>query len=165
MTVAIESFSIKILTVMGLNMSILKSRQSGIAAVEFLITLPVLLLILTIIVEFGNAFISYNTLSKTVQNAARYSVRDVYGTADPYAVADFDSIKNMVVYGNKTQPAGDNPPVVLDGLETSNVQVTIDGKYVVVTASYTYSPILNFLPLDSLLDLTFSSSALLRTEP
>ncbi len=37
--------------------------QKGIAAVEFLIVLPLLLSVLLVITEFGQAFITFNTLT------------------------------------------------------------------------------------------------------
>ncbi len=140
----------------------IRHHQFGIAAVEFLITLPLLLLIFTVIVEFGNLFLRYNTLSKSVQNAVRYSVTDVYGTANPSDIAATDNIKNMVVYGNK---AGSGNPI-LENLKKDDVTVDSSiSKYVVVTASYTYSPLLNFIPYESISSLTFTSSSVMRTEP
>ncbi len=149
-------------------MKIRISNQRGIAAVESLITLPILILILTVIVEFGSAYIRYNTLSKSVQNAVRFSIRDVYGTFDPYSIADTSFIKNMVVYGKKVVTDSDQP--ILNSFTTDDVTVTYDSsdedeKYVVVTASYTYVPILNFLSIGALADLTMSSSAVMRAKP
>lgn len=138
-------------------------NKRGMAAVEFLITLPLLLMVLTIVVEFGTAYIRYNTLSKSVQNAVRYSIRD-----SQFFIADFSSIKNMVVYGKKTVIDGDEPILYSFGVE--NVSVVYDDtdddeKYVVVTGTYTYVPILRFLYFDKLSDLTMSSSAVMRAKP
>lgn len=139
-------------------------KSSGIAAVEFLIVLPVLLLILTLIVEFGNAFVRYNTLNKMVQNAARYSVVDIYGSEDVDAIADITSIQNMVLYGRKA-PIADQLPV-LDSIQVQ-INEVVDGgvSYVVVTASYPYQPIMNLLPIEALTNLQLTSSAVMRVSP
>ncbi len=139
-------------------------KSSGIAAVEFLIVLPVLLLILTLIVEFGNAFVRYNTLNKMVQNAARYSVVDIYGSEDVDSIADLTSIQNMVLYGRKT-PIADQLPV-LDSIQVE-INEVVDGgiSYVVVTASYPYQPIMNLISIDALTNLQLTSSAVMRVSP
>lgn len=139
-------------------------KSSGIAAVEFLIVLPVLLLILALIVEFGNAFVRYNTLNKMVQNAARYSVVDIYGSEDVDAIADHTSIQNMVLYGRKV-PIADQLPV-LDSIQVQ-INEVVDGgiSYVVVTANYPYQPIMNLIPIDALTNLQLTSSAVMRVSP
>ncbi len=144
-------------------MKTFRKKNSGIAAVESLIVLPVILLILAAIVEFGTAFIRYNTLSKAVQNAVRYSISDVYGTLDPTAIANTTAIKNWVVYGQKQTPSdGDTiSNRFLDSITLNDVSITEDGDYVVVTATYTYTPMLNILDIRT--GLTFSSSAVMRT--
>jgi hypothetical protein len=47
-------------------------QQKGVAAVEFAILLPLLLLIVFGITEFGRALYAYNTLVKATRDAARY---------------------------------------------------------------------------------------------
>ncbi|MDP1653416.1 MAG: TadE/TadG family type IV pilus assembly protein [Rhodocyclaceae bacterium] len=69
-------------------------HQRGVAAVEFAILLPVLLLIVFGITEFGRALYSYNTLVKSVRDAARYAmIHQPGGGADP-------ETKCLAVYGN-----------------------------------------------------------------
>ncbi len=144
-------------------MKTFRKKNSGIAAVESLIVLPVIILILAAIVEFGTAFVRYNTLSKAVQNAVRYSISDVYGTLDPTAIANTTAIKNWVVYGQKQTPGDDDTTSnrFLDSITLNDVSITEDGDYVVVTATYTYTPMLNILDIKT--GLTFSSSAVMRT--
>ncbi len=140
-------------------------KQSGIAAVEFLITLPMLLLIITAVVEFGNAFIRYSTLNKSVQNAVRYAVVDVYGTATSDSIANESDIKNMVLYGKKSFADNETPTPILDSLTLDNISVNRVGNYVVVSADYDYQSILNLLPIDALDNLTVSSSSVMRVTP
>jgi len=146
-------------------MRISVDKQSGIAAVEFLVTLPVLLLIFTVVIEFGNAFIRYSTLNKSVQNAARYAVVDIYGTATSGSIANENDIKNMVMYGKKSFSEGETPTPILDSLTRDNIAVTPVGNYVVISANYDYQSILNLLPIDALDNLTIQSSAVMRVAP
>ena len=50
----------------------MKRRQKGVAIVEFALVLPFLLLLTFITTEFGRAIWEYNTLTKSVRDAARY---------------------------------------------------------------------------------------------
>lgn len=137
-----------------------KCHYSGIAAVEFLIVLPVLLLVFAIIVEFGNLFIQYNILNKSVQNAARYSVVDLTGSINLDGIADRESIKNMVVYGQK----GVGTSSILKGLTTDNVNVSVEGKYVFVKVlGYKYDPVFSYVPLKQFLDIELKTSSVMRT--
>jgi Flp pilus assembly protein TadG len=47
-------------------------RQSGLAAVEFAITLPVLLLLMLGTAELGRMLSQYDTLTKSVRDGCRY---------------------------------------------------------------------------------------------
>ena len=137
-----------------------KRHSSGIAAVEFLIVLPVLLLVFSAIVEFGNLFIQYNILNKSVQNAARYSVVDLTGSINPDGIADREAIKNMVVYGQKTIGKSS----LLKGLTTDNVNIDVEGKYVFVKViGYKYDPIFNYIPIKGFLDIELKTSSVMRT--
>ena len=49
-----------------------EERQKGTAIVEFALVLPFLLLLTFITTEFGRAIWQYNTLAKSVRDAARY---------------------------------------------------------------------------------------------
>lgn len=69
-------------------------HQQGVAAVEFAILLPVLLLIVFGITEFGRALYSYNTLLKSTRDAARYVM-----IQQPGGVADAEA-QCLAVYGN-----------------------------------------------------------------
>lgn len=141
------------------------NKQSGIAAVEFLVTLPVLLLIITVVIEFGNAFVRYSILNKSVQNAARYAVVDIYGTATSGSIANESDIKKMVMYGKKSFSDGETPTPILDSLTLDNISVTPVGNYVVVSANYDYQSIMNLLPIDALDNLTVRTSAVMRVAP
>jgi hypothetical protein len=93
-----------------------------------------------------------------VQDGARYAVVDVYGTASSDQIADETSIRNVVLYGDKD--GGTTP--LLDG-----VTVSIDhaNKYVTVTATYPYTPVLSIIPKTMVanLNIALTASAVMRT--
>ncbi|MEI8633725.1 pilus assembly protein [Vibrio sp. PP-XX7] len=135
-------------------------RQSGIAAVEFIITVPVVLLILASVVEFGTALVRYNTLNKMVQNGARYAVTEIYGTASSDQIANVSDIKNVVLYG---RASGGTTPLLV-GVTADNITVIHLNKFVSVTASYQYTPLMSIVPTDIIdFNLNLSASAVMRT--
>ena len=114
----------------------------GIATVELAIALPVLLLLLTATVEVGRLLSEYDTLTKSVRNAARYLAANAsLGTTGVVNItAQVQSnTANLVVAGN----VNGTGPSLLPGLVSANVTVTnLGAGYVSVSASYTYRPIL-----------------------
>ena len=87
-------------------------RQQGVALVEFALLLPFMLTMVFMVTEIGRAYYQYNTIDKSVREAARYlSVRAPN--------VDVDKARNIVVYGN---PAGRGTPLAM-GLSLSNVAV------------------------------------------
>lgn len=88
----------------------MKKRQQGVAIVEFALVLPFLLLLTFITIEIGRAVWEYNTLTKSVRDAARYLSIQTPGTGIAEA-------RNLMVYGNR---AGSGAPLAL-GLSTLNV--------------------------------------------
>jgi Flp pilus assembly protein TadG len=71
--------------------------QKGVALVEFALILPLLLLLTFTATEFGRAMYEYNTLTKSVRDAARYLSMQTPG--DPASIA---TARNLAVYGNLT---------------------------------------------------------------
>ncbi|MEX3073890.1 TadE/TadG family type IV pilus assembly protein [Vibrio alginolyticus] len=136
-------------------------KQAGIAAVEFTLLLPLMLLFVAAIGEFGNILIKYNTLSKAVQNGARIAVTDVYGTANPDHIASDADISNAVIYGSKAPVDG-----ALPALQGLTVSVSQEGNVVTVTAVYPYqalvAPLLNNIISQN---ITLTSSSVMRVSP
>jgi hypothetical protein len=97
----------------------MKKKQSGVALVEFALILPFLLLLTFTVTEFGRAMYQYNTLTKSVRDAARYlSMQTPDSQMTPaQQVAIYGAAKNLVVYGNT---AGTGNPLAL-GLALTNV--------------------------------------------
>jgi len=84
---------------------------------EFAMVLPLVLLVVFGITEFGRAYYQYNTLSKAIRNGARYM------SSHTYSSANIANAQNMVVYG---QTSGSGTPV-LPGLTTATIAVTPSG--------------------------------------
>ncbi|PMJ92579.1 TadE family protein [Vibrio sp. 10N.261.55.A7] len=138
-------------------------KQRGIAAVEFLITVPVLLLIIGAVTEFGNALIEYNTLNKMARNGARYATTEVTGTATYDQIADETEIKNMVVYG--TTAIGDSSSALINGLSPSDISIVHANQYVTVTINHTYTPITSLFSSGFNFGVPLNTSAMMRTAP
>ncbi|MGR5251142.1 TadE/TadG family type IV pilus assembly protein [Vibrio astriarenae] len=139
----------------------MKRDQQGLAAVEFLVSIPVILLILVGMTELGNALIRYNTLNKMVQSGVRYATSDITGTATYDQVADHSQIKNMVVYGSRNGGGS----AMVEGVTTSDVSVTHAGGYVTITVSHNYTPVLDAFPDSALFTIPLNASAVMRTAP
>lgn len=88
----------------------MKNKQKGVALVEFALVLPLLLLLSFTITEYGRALYQYNTITKSVRDAARYLSTQNPGTKNTEA-------KNLVVYGNLS---GTGTPLAI-GLSTAQV--------------------------------------------
>jgi hypothetical protein len=82
----------------------------GVALVEFALILPLLLVLTFFTTEFGRAMYQYNSMTKSVRDAARYLSMQLPNTQTTEA-------RNLVVYGNL---AGTGTPVA-SGLTTGHV--------------------------------------------
>lgn len=91
----------------------MRRYMRGVAAVEFGILLIPLVTLAFGITEFGRAIYSYNTLTKSVRNAARYMTSKAPGDPTEHAIA-----KCMAVYGS-TVCSG---PLLAPGLTTAMVR-------------------------------------------
>jgi Flp pilus assembly protein TadG len=124
-------------------------RQRGLAMVEFVVTAPMLLLLLFGTVVFGEFLINYSTLNDGVRNAARYVAGAASNGTDGTIVtgSTWSTLaaqgKNLAVYGNVN--ATGTP--LLAGLTVGEITVTpvpADPKTVpsyntiVVSAAYPY---------------------------
>ncbi len=119
-----------------------KSGQAGVAAVEFTIALPVMLLLFLAVVEFGRAFLQYNALTRAVQDSARLvaseALRGQAGTVNLDA-ALIATARSLVVFGNS---AGTGV-ALLPGLTPGNVTVRDLGSgNIAVSATYLYQPMI-----------------------
>lgn len=142
--------------------------QRGLAAVEFTIALPVLLLLFIATAELGKALYDYNTLTKAQRNGIRYLAANAATgmTAETIANETFvNNATNLVVFGNIS---GTGDPLLPDFATTDVVFDDPTTDDVRVTVSYGYSPmVFSSLPVFGFgdpvdLTFTFSSSVTMR---
>lgn len=143
--------------------------QRGLAAVEFVLISPLLILFMAMFIEIGSVFIDYQTLNKSVRNGARHAVNNIYGDANANLQrAPDDETKNIVVFGIRT--GGETP--LLPGLTVENVTIApdladVDSEItmVTVTAVYDYMPIfLKFPWVDIDTNFKLTASAVMETK-
>lgn len=114
--------------------------EEGVAAVEFVLTAPLLLLLMFAIAELGWAFNQYITLIKSVRDGARYAAANAYSGSQEIMDLSADLLsetRELVVYG---RPNGTTPR--LPGWQTAQVSVTAYGSdHLQVSAYYVYTPV------------------------
>lgn len=147
-------------------------RQRGTAMVEFAIALPILLFMLFATAEFGLMISDYNTLTKSVQDGARYAASTASGGGGSTGIVDItpaiqSAVQNLVVSGSTG-----GGTALLPGLTASDVTVTDAGNgYVSVTATYAYQPMMGAtLPTFGFgppigLTLTFNAASVMPALP
>jgi len=129
---------------MGLHAFIQPKDQQGVALLEFTLVLPLVLLLLLALGEFGRMLFQYNTLLQASRDAGRYVASQAWnstlGTVDLTTNTSLvTQTKNVAVYG---VPASTGTAVV-SGLTTSMVGVSVVGtNHVQVTISYTFCPVI-----------------------
>jgi Flp pilus assembly protein TadG len=77
------------------------NRQRGTAIIEFALVLPIILVLMFTVTEFGRAIQRYNSTAKVVRDAVRYMSMQRQGTNQAQA-------RNLIVYGNA---AGSGSPL------------------------------------------------------
>lgn len=117
-------------------------RSRGVAAVEFAITAPIILLLMLATAEIGRALVHYDRLSYSVRNSARYvSENAIVGSTGVVEIPQpvNDAAKYLAVYGNAQ---GEGDPV-LPLFEIDTVTVADAGnENISVAADYVYKPML-----------------------
>ncbi len=122
------------------------SRSKGVAIIEFIIVLPICLILIRATAEFGRAFLQYNTLTKSVRDGVRYGASNaLVGSTGVVSINGtvVAQAQNLVVYGN-TAGTGS---AILPGLTTGAVIVASPGaSNVSVSVAYPYGAIFAFVP-------------------
>ncbi len=123
-----------------------RDRCRGLAIVEFVIVVPICLMLIIATAEFGRAFLQYNTLTIAVRDGVRHVAgRALLGSTGTVSISGGlqQETQNLVVYGNIW---GAGSPL-LPGLTPADVAVVnAGGGNVAVTATYPYNPIFAFVP-------------------
>ncbi|MCE0494318.1 TadE/TadG family type IV pilus assembly protein [Vibrio salinus] len=140
-------------------------KQKGLSAIEFAITMPLIFILMGAVIELGLMLVKYQTLTKLVQNGARYAATEIYDAYGiPYSEAQ-EKIICVVVTGstsNLSAGCGNTEDKPLAALEESDVTVTENGDYVNVTAVYHYSPFVDFAVIKNDFTFELSASAIMR---
>ena len=118
------------------------ARERGLAMVEFVVSVPLLLLLLFGSFEFGNLMIEYNTLNDAVRNASRYLAGAALSGTDSLLVTGsawttlVANAQKLAVYGIVSGTG--NP--LLPSLAVANFTVTKDTttNNITVVAAYPY---------------------------
>ena len=113
--------------------------------VEFVIVLPICLILMMATAEFGRAFMQYNTLTKSVRDSTRFVAE--YAMLGQTQTINIDPVlraraQNLVVYGSVAagtlQPLLPGPPPVV-------IVSAVSANDISVTATYGYQPISPFI--------------------
>jgi Flp pilus assembly protein TadG len=126
-------------TLMNIHHARAHRKQRGIAAVELTIALPLLLLLMFSAGEVGRLIYQYNTLTKAVEDGARYLASRVRAanTASDLTTLEAEAI-NLVRYGNTAVTA----TPLLPGTVSVTPDTSATGiNEITLTATYTYDPI------------------------
>ena len=127
-------------------------KNRGLAAVELALLVPIFLVLMMGVGEFGHALYQHNTLTKSVRDAAQYLAR--YGMAAGVVApttAEETVARCLVVYG---LPACPDPPneglKLLPGMDpvgdvTFVYEPSTAPTYVTVTATYDYVPLVGMV--------------------
>jgi hypothetical protein len=116
----------------------------GVAIIEFVIALPLLLVLIMATAEFGRAMLQYNTLTQALRDGARYvSSNAMSGSSGTMALDGLESAAcNLVRFGN----VGGSSAPLLPG--TVDCVLSQQGaEDFVLSAQYAYAPIFAALPM------------------
>ncbi len=121
-------------------------KQRGIAALEFVVSAPLLILLVFAVTELAWAFHQYHTMTRATRDGARYMAANA--TVGSVGMIYLDATRvqetgNLIVYGNVN---GAGAPL-LPGWASGDIAVTSpDAIHVRVSATYDYMPLVGTLP-------------------
>jgi Flp pilus assembly protein TadG len=123
--------------------------QRGLAMVEFAIALPLLLLLLLAIGEFGRLLYHYNSLQQASRDAGRFVAGQAWNATLGQVELNSElqsRTKSVAVFGVPANPGAYLP--VVPELSTDDVTVTTpDSEHVQVSINYVFRPVIgNALP-------------------
>ncbi len=146
-----------------------KTRQQGLAMVEFSISMLLIIFLLMVAVELGRMLFSYTILTQQVRAGARYASLNALTPALALDLPGVRPATQQVVVTGQAQ----NGTSVLSGLTADNVSVDsifpsgAAKPHIVVTAAYAYTPIFPVIPNfwtanNFSFNTTFTSTATMR---
>jgi len=133
------------------------NKQQGLAAIEFTLILPFLLLLIFSCAEFGRMLYQYNALNTSVRDASRYlSSNVIFGDNGSIVIKDSISqnTKNLIKFSQSS-----NATALFPNLDDDDISLSISGDFVIVTVNYNWQPIfsdtLSTFGLGNNIDLSF----------
>ena len=102
-----------------------KRAESGAQLVELAIVLPIFLMLLAAVAEFGLYFYTYTTLAKATRVAARYISSKPYKPNDTGPNNSIAQAKRLAVCGRTDMCSAGSE--IISGFTTSNVSITTTG--------------------------------------
>jgi hypothetical protein len=115
-------------------------RQKGVAVIESVIVLPLVIFIILIVGELGHAILQYNTLTRAARDGARY----IAGAAEAntgviqLTAAKIAATENLVAYGDINTGTAVLPDF---GIDNVSVELIAGTKNILVSVEYDYQPI------------------------
>lgn len=139
----------------------------GLAMVEFVLTMPILLFVMIATAEIGRGLYQYTALTKAVRDGARYLADQGDGTSGVPVLSGthLANAQRVTVYGN----IAGTGTAVLPGLAVGNVTaIRVAGTdYVRVTATYRFRPVFGTISIPGAGTVaaltTFTATAVQRT--
>lgn len=114
-----------------------RRKSRGQSLVEFAIVTPVLILMLAIAADFGRAFTAYITIGSAAREGASYGMQSTVNSTDTGGISAAALADASTIFGSS--------PSVSSTTGTDAYSY----KYVQVTVSYSFSPILQIPPIPS----------------
>jgi len=115
------------------------TKQRGLAAIEFTMVLPFLLLLIFACAEFGRLMFQYNALNKTVRDASRYLTANAkLGDTDLVNIKDAVAldVKRLIRYGQSNSST-----MLLPNLQDEDISFNVSGDFITITVTYDWQPI------------------------
>ncbi len=115
------------------------AKQRGLAAIEFTMVLPFLLLLIFACAEFGRLMFQYNALNKTVRDASRYLTANAKpGDTDLVNIKDAVAlnVKHLIRYGQSNSTI-----MLLPNLQDDDISFNVSGDFITITVTYDWQPI------------------------
>lgn len=132
-----------------------RNTEIGQTLVEFSMVLPILLLLLFAIVDFGRAFYTWNILT----NAAREGARTASVQSDTATINT--AVTNAMTGLTSSSPTLTRTYTGVQGAKGTTVSVQLSYQFTYVTP---ISPLLNLLGAGSLANPTLTSTSNMRLE-
>lgn len=133
------------------------AKQKGLAAIEFTMVLPFLLLLIFACAEFGRLMFQYNALNKTIRDASRHLTANAKpGDTDLVNIKDAVAldVKRLIRYGQSNSST-----MLLPNLQDDDISFSVNGDFITITVTYDWQPIfsnsLTTFGLGNDIDLSF----------